>query len=148
VKILTTTRWWCNNRLKDIGHEVGWRMLNLIAARDKSRKRDVNAVGVLQFITSSCWKCLFGKETNSLQRSTTNENEYFIYENDPVPNLFVSMPRELEGRLNCASFNAGIIRGLLAAAQFPATVRAVFPQQTEKTANTTVYVVKFDREKK
>lgn len=63
-----------------------------------------------------------------------------------MPNRYISVPRELQGRINCASFNAGLIRGLLDAAQFPAHVRAVVPQQDKpgaKRNNTTVYVVKF-----
>mmetsp|Transcript_40 Transcript_40/g.74 ORF Transcript_40/g.74 Transcript_40/m.74 type:complete len:123 (-) Transcript_40:188-556(-) len=116
-------------------------MLNLIIARERPKKRDTTPVSILQFITSTCWKTLYDKETNSLQRSTANENEFFIYEENPIPSHFISMPKELQGRLNCASFNAGLIRGLLHAAQFPASVRAVTPQNDKGT--TTVYVVKF-----
>mmetsp|Transcript_20226 Transcript_20226/g.33390 ORF Transcript_20226/g.33390 Transcript_20226/m.33390 type:complete len:189 (-) Transcript_20226:798-1364(-) len=135
-------------RLKAIGHRVGFKMLNIIVARERPQKRDTTIVGVLQFITSTCWKTLYGRETNSLQRSTQNENEYFIYENNPIPNLFISVPRELQGRLNCASFNAGLIRGLLDAAQFPTSVRAVVPPADKNGVrnNTTVYVVKFSPE--
>jgi len=119
-------------------------MSGLISSRDRpGNKRDTTIVNVLQFITSTCWRSIYGKETNSLQRSTQNENEYFIYENDPVPNTFISVPRELEGRLNCASFNAGLIRGILEANFFTAQVRAVTPP-TENNKRTTVYVVKFD----
>jgi len=125
---------------------VGWRTLNLLVARNRPRKRDTSVVGILQFITTVCWRTFFGRETNSLQRSTQSECEYFIYENDPVPNLYISVPRELEGRLNCASFNAGLIRGWLDAAQFPATVRAVVPPSDKSGARntTTVYVVRFE----
>ncbi|GBG24747.1 Trafficking protein particle complex subunit 5 [Hondaea fermentalgiana] len=123
-------------------HDLRWRMLNLIVARERPKKRDTTPVAILQFITSTCWKTFYDKETKSLQRSTANENEFFIHEDDPVPSHFISMPRELQGRLNCASFNAGLIRGLLHAAQFPASVRAVFLNNEKNTA-TTVYVVKF-----
>jgi hypothetical protein len=134
-------------RLKELGHSVGWRMLNLIVARERPRRRETNVVGMLQLVTGTCWKALFGRDTNSLQRSTANESEYFIYENDPLPNAFISVPRELQGRLNCASFNAGIIRGLLAAGGFPASVRAVVPASDGKAGSrntTTVYVVRFE----
>jgi hypothetical protein len=137
-------------KLKKIGHSIGWRLLNLITLRERPLRRDTTVIGILQFITTVCWRYLFMCETKSLQRSTSNENEYFIYENYSLPNRFISIPKELKGRLNCANFTAGIVRGLLEAARFPATVRAVAaPQSLTGSARgtpntTTVYVVRFD----
>uniref|UniRef100_A0A7S3LJ57 Trafficking protein particle complex subunit n=1 Tax=Aplanochytrium stocchinoi TaxID=215587 RepID=A0A7S3LJ57_9STRA len=131
------------NKLKDAGHRVGWRILNLVVHRERPHRRDTKVVTILQFISSKCWKTLFGKATDALERSTESESIYYMYENEPLTNKFISLPRELEGRLNCANFNAGIIRGILDAANFPADVKAV--SVTNNGVTKTVYVVEFDK---
>ena len=55
--------------------------------------------------------------------STGNDDEYLIHELDPLPNRFISVPRDL-GTLNCAAFNAGVISGILDAAGMTAKVTA------------------------
>lgn len=83
---------------------------------------------------------MFGKAAE-LERSTASEHEYMIVEYAPVdhfaiaPNLiifdshvclvnkFISVPRELRG-LNCAAFVAGIVAGILDAAEFVRTVHS------------------------
>ena len=132
-------------KLKSLGHSVGWRLFGLIVARERPRKRETTAVGVLQFIRSTCWKSIFGSETKPLQRNKTNENEYFIYEDNALPNIYISVPPELQNKINCASFNAGLIRGMLEAAQYKAEVRAAVPdpKNPDKVNNPTVYVVTF-----
>lgn len=47
----------------------------------------------------------------------------YIYDKDPLTNRFISIPREF-GHLNCAAFIAGIINGILDAAQFVGTYNA------------------------
>mmetsp|Transcript_7323 Transcript_7323/g.8403 ORF Transcript_7323/g.8403 Transcript_7323/m.8403 type:complete len:193 (-) Transcript_7323:355-933(-) len=131
------------NKLKDLGHQVGWRILNLVVYRERPQKRDTKVVNILQFISSKCWKMLFGKSTDALERSTESESIYYMYENEPLTNKYLSLPRELEGRLNCANFNAGIIRGILEAANFKADVKAV--SVTNNGVTKTVYVVEFDK---
>jgi hypothetical protein len=70
-----------------------------------------------------CWKSLFGKNADALEKSAENENEYMIKEMDPVTNKFVSVPAEL-GKLNCAAYIAGIISGILEGTGHPAAVSA------------------------
>eukprot|EP00698_Gefionella_okellyi_P011956 TRINITY_DN3190_c0_g1_i1.p1 TRINITY_DN3190_c0_g1~~TRINITY_DN3190_c0_g1_i1.p1 ORF type:complete len:200 (+),score=32.72 TRINITY_DN3190_c0_g1_i1:52-600(+) len=109
-------------RLSNIGNAVGSRLLELHSFRDKAGKREVRIVPMLSFIATHVWKAIFGK-TADIERSTENEDEYMISERDPLVNKFVSVPREL-GQLNCAAFSAGIVRGVLDAAEFPARVTA------------------------
>ena len=42
-----------------------------------------------------------------------------ISDNEGTPlNRFISLPRDLQGQLNCAAFMAGLIEAVLAGAQF------------------------------
>lgn len=47
------------------------------------------------------------------------DDEYMISDNDLFVNKFISVPRDM-GQLNCAAFVAGIVRGVLDGAGFPA----------------------------
>jgi len=64
-----------------------------------------------------------------------------IHENAPITNAFVSVPADM-GQLNCASFLAGVISGILDSARFNARVTAHQGDTPEKT----VFLVKFSRE--
>lgn len=77
----------------------------------------------IQFVSTTCWRVLFGKAADSLERSTENKNEYMIVDTEPVTNHFVSMPNHL-GQLNCAAYLAGIVEGILDSAKFVARVSA------------------------
>ena len=50
-------------------------MLELLVWREKSAKRETRVLGVLYFIHSVVWKALFGKQADSLEKSTENEDE-------------------------------------------------------------------------
>jgi len=104
-------------RLADIGNSVGQRLLELITYREKSSKREIKLVGILSFIHSTVWKVLFGKQADSLEKSTDKEEEYMIIENQPLVNKYISTPKVMAG-LNCAAFVAGIIQGILDATDF------------------------------
>mmetsp|Transcript_8368 Transcript_8368/g.21557 ORF Transcript_8368/g.21557 Transcript_8368/m.21557 type:complete len:168 (-) Transcript_8368:200-703(-) len=105
------------------GQCVGAKVYELVSAREKSGRRESGIVEVLQFISITCWKCLFGKVADSLERSTDSETEFMIHDARPMTNRFISLPPSL-GQLNCASYIAGIVAGMLACAQFPANVTA------------------------
>ena len=51
------------------------------------------------------------------------DDEYIIGDRDLLVNRFISVPRDL-GSLNCGAFCAGVVRGVLEAAGFPAAVSA------------------------
>lgn len=133
-------------KLSSLGYDVGWRMLELVqqyqvqANKNYVMHRETRLIPVLQFITSSCWQFIYGRALDSLERSTEGQDTYLISEKDPLPCKFASVPRDF-GELNLASYNAGIIHGLLAAQDFECTVQAHFAG-----AGKVVYVVKFDPE--
>jgi len=130
------------HRLEDAGVGIGRRTLELACWRDRSSKRETRVRGILQFVTQTLWKSLFGAVADSLQRSVDSEDEYMIIEKvrvarpavtptvaaplrsphrdprqEPLVNSFIS-----SAPVNCAAFVAGIVRGVLEAAQFPAQV--------------------------
>ena len=47
------------------------------------------------------------------------DDEYMISDTEVFVNKFISVPKDM-GQLNCAAFVAGIVKGILAGAGFPA----------------------------
>ncbi|OQS03360.1 trafficking protein particle complex subunit [Thraustotheca clavata] len=136
--------------LESAGYGVGVRVLELLSyrdvngniARDKLR-RETRLINMLQFVVSICWKTLFGKPADALERSTENENEYMIHELDPLTNKFISVPVDM-GQLNCAAYIAGAIRGILDSAGFYSQVEAHTVEMGNGLPDKTVFLVKFD----
>jgi hypothetical protein len=62
-------------RLNEFGYRVGLRMLELLVWRDRNPKREVRVLSILYFIHTALWKGLFGKQADSLEKSTENEDE-------------------------------------------------------------------------
>mmetsp|Transcript_10552 Transcript_10552/g.17259 ORF Transcript_10552/g.17259 Transcript_10552/m.17259 type:complete len:192 (+) Transcript_10552:34-609(+) len=110
-------------KLEDIGYPIGLRMVEIICTREKGNRRETKLIGILSFISNTVWKVLFGKAADSLEKSTENEDEYMINEKEPLVNRFISVPKDM-GTLNCASYVAGIVKGVLDGAEFPARVSA------------------------
>jgi hypothetical protein len=106
--------------LEQIGRTIGTRVVELLSYRDRQTRRELSVIGILQFISTTCWKALLGKAADSLERSTENENEYMVHDSEPLTNRFVSVPHRL-GQLNCASYIAGITAGILDSANFVST---------------------------
>ena len=93
-------------------------------------------LGILQFITSVVWKMLFGsaaKDAVSLEKSVEQEDEFMIVEKQPLVSTYIS-----SAPCSCAAFVAGIVRGVLEGAQFPARVSA-----HEHEDSRTVILIKF-----
>jgi len=80
-------------------------------------------MGVLQFISSTVWKALFGKAADSLERSIDHIDEYMIVERDPMTSTFISIPPDL-GQFSADAYISGIIAGVLEGAGFSARVTA------------------------
>lgn len=118
-------------------------MGELLCHREKSGRRETRLLGMLQFIVSTCWKALFGKPADALERSTENEDEYMIHELEPLTNKFISVPPDL-GQLDCAAYLAGIVRGILTSGGFPAQVTAHTVEVGAGQRDKTVFLVKFD----
>merc|ERR1712025_369987 len=110
-------------RLADVGFDVGVRMLELLVHREKAGKRENRILGILSFLHTNVWKSLFGKTADSLERGTSADDEYMISDHDLLVNRYISVPRDM-GHLNCGSFAAGIVEGVLKSAGFPARVTA------------------------
>ena len=108
-------------KLTELGMDVGLRLNELIAFRERLGKRETKLIAMLQFITTTVWRFLFGK-TADLEKSTENE-DYMIIDEMPLTNKFVSVPKNY-GRLNTASYLAGIIQGVLNGSNFPSSVSA------------------------
>ncbi|KAJ3140463.1 TRAPP subunit trs31 [Physocladia obscura] len=103
--------------LANFGHRVGLRELELTLWREKNPKRETRVLQMLIFINSVIWKSLFGKPADSLQKSTDNEDEYMLTDNDPVILKYISLPKEL-GSFNAGAFMAGIVEAVLDGCHF------------------------------
>ena len=69
------------------------------------------------------WKNVFGRPADSLE--VYDDSEYLMSDKDLLVNRFVSVPKDL-GDLNCGAFAAGMVRGILRSAGFPARVSACY----------------------
>jgi len=78
---------------------------------------------MLQFVSSSVWKSLFGKAADSLERSIDHADEFMIVDYEPITSTFVSVPPDL-GQLSADAYVSGIIAGVLDGAGFSARVTA------------------------
>ena len=109
-------------------------------------RKEKNLVSMLQFLHGSMWKSLFGHVADGLEKATEKEDEYYIYDRDPITNRFIgtSVPKEFQ-HFNCAAFIAGIVNGILDGAEFRAEVSAHF-NTTAQGITRTVYVIKFEKE--
>ncbi len=130
-------------RLSDLGYRVGVKMLELVIYREKNYKRDLKLLQVLQFVHTNLWMVLFNKKADALERSTENEDEYMISDNDPMITKFISIPKEMSS-LNCSAFVAGIIEAVMDGCHFPAKVSA-HSTGTDQFPTRTTYLIKFDK---
>ncbi|XP_028111848.1 trafficking protein particle complex subunit 5-like isoform X2 [Camellia sinensis] len=139
-------------RLEDAGYAVGARVLELLCHREKGNRRETRLLGILSFVHSTVWKVLFGKVVlsssaaafhgvaDSLEKGTEHEDEYMISEKELLVNRFISIPKDM-GTFNCGAFVAGIVRGVLDGAGFPAVVTAHFvPVEGQQRPRTTILI--------
>lgn len=109
------------NRLNNQGYPLGIRLLDLLLTRSAnplSSIRPTRILPLLQFIAQTLYRHLFGRPADALERSGTDSAQYMIFDNEPLVNTYISLPRELSS-LNCAAFVAGIIEGVCDGAGFP-----------------------------
>lgn len=107
------------NKLCDLGQEVGVKLIDLYFVRERNCKRETKLLHMLLFIKTTLWKGLFGKEADKLEHANDDERIYYIIEKEPLVNKYISVPKD-KGSLNCAMFIAGIVEGILNAAGFMA----------------------------
>lgn len=110
-------------KLERIGHRVGSRALELSVWRDRPGRRETKVLSILTFIQTVVWRSLFGAPADDIQKSVENDGEYYLIENMPLINTYISVPADL-GDFNCGAFLAGIVQGCLDGAEFPAEVSA------------------------
>jgi hypothetical protein len=70
------------------------------------------------------------------------DDEYMISDHDLLVNRYISVPRDMGG-LNCGSFAAGIVEGVLKSAGFPARVTAHSVQTEGLSRPKTTILIKF-----
>ncbi|XP_026748947.2 trafficking protein particle complex subunit 5 [Galleria mellonella] len=124
------------NKLSEIGQDVGTRLLDLYFTREKNSKREIKVLNLLLFVKTALWKALYGKEADKLEHANEDDKTYYIIEKDALVNKFISVPKD-KGSLNCATFNAGIIEAVLTKGGFPAKVTAHWHKGT-------TYMIKFE----
>lgn len=139
-------------RLNAQGHPLGLSLLDLLLYREppRSQLRPQNIIALLQFITTTLWRHLFGRPADALEKSSNPDtpDEYMISDNDPLCNVYVSVPKEMN-QLNCAAYVAGIIEGACDGAGFAARVTAHSVgkgEEGELWPGKTVFLVKFQEE--
>ena len=71
-------------RLEATGYGVGLRVLELLAYRSREYKREIRLMNVLQFVSTTVWKSLFGKAADSLERSIDHADEFMIVYYTPI----------------------------------------------------------------
>lgn len=106
-------------KLSNAGYRVGFKVLELLAYRSRENKRETRIMSILQFISSTAWKCLFGKPADSLERSIDHTDEYMIFDYNPATSIYVSAHQTAAD-----AYISGIIAGILEGAGFTAKVSA------------------------
>ena len=114
--------------------------------RERSSKREVQLLKALVFLQTTLWRYLLGRDAQDLEQSNAvaplclyqcvlsvphccvlilislppqADDEYMLSDYDLFVNQFISVPKDM-GQLNCAAFIAGILKGALHGAGFPA----------------------------
>ncbi|KAF2809024.1 trafficking protein particle complex subunit 5 [Mytilinidion resinicola] len=108
-------------RLNQQGYPLGLRLLDLLLTRASPPSlRPTRILPLLQFIAQTLWRHLFSRPADALEKSESDPAQYMLYDNDPLPNTYISLPKEMS-QLNCAAFVAGVIEGVCDGAGFPTT---------------------------
>ncbi|ORY88962.1 NO signaling/Golgi transport ligand-binding domain-containing protein [Leucosporidium creatinivorum] len=121
-------------RLNILGYRVGSRLLELLPLRDylypisslrspPPPTRTLRLLPILSYVHSTLYRYLFGRPADSLERSTDNEDEYMIGDDDMVVTRGVEVPKEMS-ELSCGALVAGIVEAVMDGAGFPARVTA------------------------
>lgn len=73
----------------------------------------------LFLLRSVAWPYMFGKKADDLQQANAADDEYMISDNDLLVGKFISIPKSYSSFVP-GSLVAGVVRGMLDAAGFPA----------------------------
>ncbi|CAI8054568.1 Trafficking protein particle complex subunit 5, partial [Geodia barretti] len=83
-----------HEKLSDLGKHAGFRMIDVLCLREKTPKRETRLVNHLLYIQKTLWKTLFYKEADRLEQATASESTFYLFEDDPVVNRFISVPKD------------------------------------------------------
>ncbi|KAJ1675260.1 protein particle complex subunit [Spiromyces aspiralis] len=100
-------------RLGEFGYQVGLRTYELTMWREKNMRRENQVLSALMYINSVVWKYFFGKQADSLERSTEHEDEYMIVDNEPQFIKYFSIPKEMSS-FSPGAFMAGTVEAIMA----------------------------------
>lgn len=125
-------------RLHELGMPVGARYLDLCCCRESRNRRETRILPMLNFVAGTVWKQLFG-HTAELLKGADRDNEYMLNDKALLVNRFISVPRDF-GDVNCGAYVAGIVEGMLRAAEFPAAASAHTVEEPGGGASTTILV--------
>ncbi|GAX18587.1 hypothetical protein FisN_10Hh207 [Fistulifera solaris] len=128
------------HRLEAAGYGVGLKVLELLAYRARDYTRQTKLMNMLQFVSTTAWKALFGKAADSLEKSIDHADEFMIVDYAPITSTSVSVPADLGG-LSVDAYISGIIAGMLQGAGFPARVTAHTVEEGDRKK--AVFLVKF-----
>jgi hypothetical protein len=113
-----------NRRLEQTGYSVGLRVLELLACVKRDFKRETRLMNILQFVSTTVWKYLFGKPADSLERSMDHVDEFMIFDYSVLTSHYLTVPAAYAGSLSAEAYISGIIAGILDGAGFSARVTA------------------------
>lgn len=139
--------------LNQQGYPLGLRLLDLLLSRTPNPLtsiRPTRILPLLQFIAQTVYKHLFNRPADALERSGADAAQYMIFDNEPLVNQYISLPKELSS-LNCAAFVAGVIEGVCDGAGFPTegvTAHSVGEEEGGRGMwpGKTVFLIKFKPE--
>lgn len=120
--------WSGEDRLNILGYRVGLRLVELLPIRDSlfplsslrsppPPTRVLRLLPMLSYIHSTLYRYLFGRPADSLEKSTENEDEYMIGDDDMLVTRGVEVPKEMQ-ELSCAALVAGIVEAVMDGAGF------------------------------
>ncbi|KXZ44731.1 hypothetical protein GPECTOR_63g56 [Gonium pectorale] len=131
------------DRLEKVGFEVGLRVLELLAYRERSQRRKTDVLDILRLIHGPAWQYLFGKTADDLQQAANADDEYYIRDYDLLISRYISVPKSYEP-FNPGTLAAGMMRGMLDGAGFPARVTAHFVPHKDRPRPITTFMIKLE----
>ncbi|KAF5830224.1 NO signaling/Golgi transport ligand-binding domain-containing protein [Dunaliella salina] len=129
------------DRLDGVGYEVGARLIERISYGERALRRKPEILDILKWIHSTAWPWIFGKPADSLEHAAAAEDEFMLSDFDLLLSRFISVPKAYGG-FTAGSLAAGMVRGMLACAGFPARVSAHVIEHRERPKTT--LLIKFD----
>ena len=109
-------------RLSQIGYRVGQRLIELLPLRDslppstsrnaQAPPRQTRLLPVLHYVHTTLFKYLFGRAASSLEKSTENEDEYMVGDDEPVLDKGVNTPKEMSS-LSTNAILAGVVEAVM-----------------------------------